>query len=156
MTPRFIMPCVIDPAMAVLGVQFDTTSAVKMLLAIAWQESRFKHRKQIGGPARSYFQFEPIGVQGVLEHQSSKVLAIGVCAALDHLATKEWVYDAIKYDAVLACCFARLLLWTDPKPLPETEEDGWKYYLGLWRPGKPHPETWFQAWQFAHMVMGGA
>lgn len=157
MTPNFILPCVIDPCLSLFEPKFDTTAAVRMLLATAWQESRFKHRKQVGGPAKGYWQFEAEGgVRGVLEHHASKALAAGVCAALDHLATREWVYEAIKYDAVLACAFARLLLWTDPKPLPDTEGEGWKYYLNLWRPGKPHPETWPQSWLFANRVMEGS
>ncbi len=35
--------------------------------------------------------------------------------------------------------FARLLLWTDAKPLPAIgdEQGAWDYYLRNWRPGKP-------------------
>ena len=36
-----------------LGVRFDTPEARAMLYAIAMQESRVLHRRQVGGPARS-------------------------------------------------------------------------------------------------------
>ncbi len=55
------------------------------------------------------------------------------------------VYEAIRYNDNLAVVFARLLLYTDPRPLPSVESEyieSWEYYLRNWRPGKPHHETW--------------
>ena len=47
--------------------------------------------------------------------------------------------------------FARLLLWTDPAPLPAlgAAVRAWAYYRRNWRPGKPHPETWPEMYQNA-------
>ena len=42
----------------VLRGKFRSTAADVLLLAIGLQESRFEHRQQIGGPARSFWQFE--------------------------------------------------------------------------------------------------
>ena len=55
---------------------------------------------------------------------------------------------------MLAAGIARLLLWTDPKPLPKrfeprAEAQAWSYYERVWRPGKPHPETWDDCWRAA-------
>ena len=52
---------VIIPGLKLLPPKFDTPEARVMMLAIGMQESRFLHRKQIGGPARGFFQFEEGG-----------------------------------------------------------------------------------------------
>ena len=123
-----------------------------MMLAIGLQESRFVHRKQIGGPAKGFFQFERGGgVKGVLNHPSSADHARQVCAARHVSATQTAVYDALEFDDVLAGAFCRLLLWTDPAPLPQIgeQDDAWLCYLRNWRPGKPHPDTWPALYQQA-------
>jgi hypothetical protein len=137
---------IIRPTFAeVLPGKFASPEAVVMLLAIGLQESRFQHRKQLGGPARGFWQFENGGgARGVIEHWSTATHADAVCA-LRGVAT-EWgnVYNRLAYDDLLACAFARLLLYTDPAQLPEVgdHQAAWDYYLRNWRPGKPHPETW--------------
>ncbi len=129
---KTITETAITPALALLPATMDTPAARVMLLAIGLQEGRFMHRRQIGGPARGFWQFEKGtrasrgGVWGVFLHAASR----------DHLATlcKD----------VLAAGVARLLLWTDPKALPPVgdADAGWALYLRTWRPGKPHPQTW--------------
>ncbi len=131
---KTITETAITPALALLPATMDTPAARVMLLAIGLQEGRFMHRRQIGGPARGFWQFEKGtrasrgGVWGVFLHAASR----------DHLAT------LCKYDDVLAAGVARLLLWTDPKALPPVgdADAGWALYLRTWRPGKPHPQTW--------------
>lgn len=123
--------------------RFDSPEARVMLCAIGLQESRFRHRRQVGGPARGFWQFERGGgVAGVLNHASSRgptaaVLALRGVKPADAYATLET-------DDMLACAFARLLLYTDPRPLPAIGDvDGaWDYYIANWRPGKPHRGTW--------------
>ena len=64
---------------------------------------------------------------------------------LPMLVVKPWeCYEAITNNDVLACIFARLLLWTHPQALPKRGDvaGAWAYYLDLWRPGKPHHELW--------------
>ncbi|MCY1373568.1 hypothetical protein D9M69_608520 [compost metagenome] len=116
-----------------------------MLLAIGLQESRFEHRRQIGGPARGFWQFEKGGgVRGVLEHAKAGPFARDLCAARGVPATAETVYQALERDDVLAAGIARLFLFTNPNPLPAVGEcaAAWDYYLATWRPGKPHRRTW--------------
>lgn len=127
----------------VLPNRFDSHAAAVMLTAIGLQESRFVHRKQIGGPATGFWQFEKYGgVKGVLMHRSTDLYAESVCLLRRVAAGADLVHKKLEIDDILACAFARLLLWTDPRPLPTTAEGGWDCYMRLWRPGKPHPETW--------------
>jgi len=109
-----------------------------LVMAIAGQESNWAYRKQIGGPARSYWQFEEYGgVAGVLQHPTTSGQARWVCAALDITCDVPTVYEAMAWNDVLAASMARLLLWTDPGRLPDLgdEQGAWNYYLRNWRPG---------------------
>lgn len=139
---------------AILGGRFDSPQARTMLWAIGRQEGRLIYRRQIGGPARGLWQFEKGGgVKGVLEHRASAAHALRLCEARGVEPTRDAVYQALEHDDVLACGFARLLLWTDPAPLPPVTtgaaHDAWKTYLRNWRPGKPHVGTWAGFWKEA-------
>lgn len=142
----------IAPALSLLPKRMRDDAAVAMLLAIGLQESRFQHRRQIGGPARGLWQFELGGVRGVLTHPESRDGANDVARRLLYPTSAEAIHEALEHNDVLAAAFARLLLWTLPEKLPEPEspEDGWSHYTRAWRPGKPHPATWAgyyrQAW----------
>lgn len=136
---------VLGPGLALLPSRMDTDRARVMLLAIGLQESRFEHRRQIGGPARGFWQFEKGGgVKGVLTHPASALAVKAVCRERDIEPTASAVYPALEHDDLLACAFARLLLWTDSQPLPAPgyAQASWDYYLRNWRPGKPHRSTW--------------
>jgi hypothetical protein len=145
MTLSQIIETVIDPSLALLPAAMNTPQARVMLLAIGLQESRFIHRRQIGGPARGFWQFEQGGgVRGVLAHPSSRDYAISVCDEREVAATARDVYNMLEHDDVLAAAFARLLLWTDPARLPRIgdADAALALYLRTWRPGKPHPASW--------------
>lgn len=128
----------------VLPGKFASIEATVLLVAIGLQESRFKYRQQMGGPARSYWQFEKGGITGVLAHSATRRHARAVCLLRDVEPTAEAVYAALLADDLLGCAFARLLLYSDPKPLPAPGQivTSWEYYLRNWRPGKPHRSTW--------------
>lgn len=146
---------VLPAAFAVLPAPMRSASAERMLLAIGWQESRFRHRKQIGGPARGFWQFElGGGVHGVLAHSQTKDLIREALKTLayPHAPTPLGCHQAIEHNDVLAAVFARLYLWTSPRTLPVSESEAWAEYLAVWRPGKPHEATWSEAWQMAATV----
>ncbi|WP_238888693.1 hypothetical protein [Achromobacter insuavis] len=140
----------IEPALALLPARMDTPVARVMLLAIGLQESRFEHRRQIGGPARGFWQFEKGsrasrgGVWGVYLHPASKDRLAVLCKARSVACDPDAIYAALEYDDVLAAGVARLLLWTDPKVLPAIgdADAAWALYLRTWRPGKPKPDSW--------------
>lgn len=140
----------IDPALGLLPPDMDSPRARVMMLAIGLQESRFEHRRQIGGPARGFWQFEQGtqasrgGVWGVYLHEVSRPHMRTLCVSRGVLFDPYAVYVAIEQDDVLAAGMARLLLWTDPRPLPNVDDtdSSWALYLRTWRPGKPHPSTW--------------
>lgn len=138
----------IPAAYSMLPDRMQSPEATAMLLAIGLQESEFAARRQLPqGPARGFWQFERGGgVKGVLEHQSTKRHAAKVLTASQYpeMIDAAGVHAAIEHNDVLACCFARLLLWTLPDPLPSriAIDTAWDQYLRAWRPGKPHPHTW--------------
>ena len=137
---------VLGKAMELLPSRMDSDQARVMLLAICGQEADFRHRWQVidrarphvMGPARGLWQFERGGgVRGVLNHPASKALALDVCQECSARPTLDGVFQALSSDDVLAACFARLLLWTDPAPLPAVGDvsKAFALYLRTWRPG---------------------
>lgn len=137
----------------------DSAAASRLLLAIAGQESGHQWRYQLkpGGPsatgaypARGFWQFERSGgVAGVLKHPASTAKARALCDACHVYPDDDDVWRALEGHDTLATGFARLLLWTDPRPLPTTEQAAWEYYLNNWRPGRPHPDKWAGHWNSA-------
>jgi hypothetical protein len=150
----YVASVVIPAATQLLPPLMDSRPGWAMLLAIGRQESGFKYRRQVAGradghttygPARGWWQFELGGVEGVLEHPASRQAAAGVLDAIGYQdAGARDVHLALEHNDVLACAFARLLLWTDPRALPlgDNPTQGWLIYLSTWRPGRPHAHTW--------------
>ena len=138
-----VLKLVVDPGLAMLPKKMDSKESRILLLTIGQQESRFEHRAQIGGPAKGFYQFENGGgVRGVINHHSTRKYALSVLKELE--IDKKEAYYAIQYNDVLATVFARLLLYSVPKPLPKPTDDPdafWNYYIEGWRPGHPHRET---------------
>ncbi len=150
MTPKDVLENAVDPALALLdrvaGVRPSQEARV-LLMAIAGQESAWQYRVQIGGPAHSFWQFEKSGgVHGVLHHPSSSANIRDVCADLGVSCDETTIYQRMAEPEgdVLPGCMARLLLWTDPAPLPAVGDvdHAWNFYERNWRPGAPHPEGW--------------
>lgn len=130
-----------------LPPQMDSPEARIQLVATALQESgpALEDRLQIGGPAKGLWMFElGGGVYGVLTNVLTSAFASAICNALSVIISFKVIYDALPNNDVLAAAFARLLLWSDPAPLPEigATQRAWDYYRRNWRPGRPHPELW--------------
>lgn len=124
--------------------KLDSIEARVELLAIGLQESGFANRVQIGGPARSFWQFERGGISGVCKHPTSHELMATLCALRGCAFDTAAIYLQIADDDVLAAGLARLLLLTDPAPLPQLDQpqEEWDCYQRNWRPGRPRPEAW--------------
>lgn len=158
MKPARLLQTAIIPALAELancGIP-DTPDARRFLLAIALQESRLMHRRQVvaggaeNGPASSFWQFEAGGgCKGVLTHYLTAQCMRGLCNDFNVTPTPQGLWEAMRYHDVIAAIAARLLVYTLPRKLPATPDEGWKQYIEAWRPGKPHPETWANAWATA-------
>ncbi len=158
MTPLRLLKLAIVPALAELanhGIP-DTPDARRFLLAIALQESGLAHRRQVGaggaetGPAASVWQFEAGGgCMGVLTHHLTAQRMRRLCGDFNVTPTPQGLWEAMRYQDVVAAIAARLLVFTLPTPLPTTAEAGWAQYIAAWRPGKPHPQTWAGAWATA-------
>lgn len=163
-TVAYFHDFVFPAAFAFLPERMNTSRARALLLAICLQESRLRDRVQIKGPARGFPQFElgtperPGAIRGVLAHAASRPHLLEALRVLRYPDDPTACYEAVAHNDVLACIFARLLLWTDPNPLPgpapleEAAEQAWVYYIRNWRPGKPHRETWnaffSEAWSY--------
>lgn len=150
---KFILPA----AASLLPAGMDTPEARAMLLAVGLQETRFTDRVQrtpgslrqwwVGGPARSFWQFEQGGLRGLAGHPDSGPLLRAALSALCYQADTSVadLHGLIAENDVLAAVCGRLLLRTDPKPLPIQSagpESSWRCYERNWRPGKPRRETW--------------
>lgn len=147
MTPETLLWLAIDPALHLLRGGMEGDKARAMLVAIALQESRIKHRRQLGGPARGFWQFELNGIRGVLNHPACQTRIHEALGTLAYRA-EDWTpgdcHAAIEHNDVLAAAFARCLLWTLPDQLPRRSDpgEGWRQYIDAWRPGRPHRQTW--------------
>lgn len=150
-TPAEVLRDAVMPALALLPSQMNSLQARVMLLAIGLQESGLTARRQYGnGPARGLWQFERGteksrgGVWGVYLHEASRYWLDHLTAARGVLFQPESIYQALEHDDVLAAGVARLLLFTDPRRLPFSDDPdgGYELYMRTWRPGKPHPKDW--------------
>lgn len=145
MTLREIRFGPLAEALLLLPAKMTKPAAEVQLLATHLQEAPNGEQCQLParpgkcGPARGIFQFERDGgVAGVLQHPQSRPHVLAVCRELGVPATVQGIYDALpSTHDVLDCALARLLLWTDPAPLPEVGdvEGAWRCYLRTWRPG---------------------
>jgi hypothetical protein len=65
------------------------------------------------------------------------------------------IFNALLTDDVLGAALARLLLWTDPRPLPAIGDKtgAWDLYERTWRPGKPAYSRWGDAYDAAVEVI---
>lgn len=140
----------IDAGLSLLPTAMSSDRARVMLYAIGLQESRFEHRRQIVrgkpvGPAKGFWQFERRGgCTGVVTHDASRFWMHRVCDRQNVPFTASGIWNQLPRDDAFAAVAARLLLFTDPKRLPEVTDaaGAWALYLRTWRPGKPHKRTW--------------
>lgn len=157
MTPTNLLLDVIDPGLdymvKIIGTpNFDSPEARVMLLAIAGQEGNFKERIQIGGPARSYWQFERGGgLAGVMANTHTAAWLHVVCDALDVEYNSLTIFEAMAWNDHLAVTLARLNLWLVRGPLPAigAQAAAWAYYENQWAPGKSGPTRWPSNYQSA-------
>lgn len=163
MDPKRLLQRAILPALDELATQGIPASvqAARFMLAIALQESGLAHRRQVGvggvenGPAASFWQFEQGGgCKGVLTHPSAAPKMKAICEAYNVDPTPAALWEAMRYQDVVAAGAARLLIFTLPHSLPLTAETGWQQYVAAWRPGKPHPERWADNWALASASVG--
>ena len=103
MTPDYLRAHVLPAAYAVLPKAMQSPAATAMLIAIALQESKCCHRRQLGGPARGLWQFELGGLRGVLSHKASKPHLANALEALSYPVTDDATvpYVAIEHNDVL-------------------------------------------------------
>lgn len=148
MEPDTFLQKIIRPTLYLMdekvNVRWDAV-AENLLLAIALQESNLTARIQgpmEAGPARSFWQFEKIGVVDVFQRQKGPLKLM--CDTLVLPFEPGKLHLMMAYNDMIACVISRLTLRIDPRPLSlaTTEEGAWDYYIRNWRPGKPHRDRW--------------
>ena len=163
MTPERLYRTAILPALnelSILGIP-STPFSARIVLAIALQESNLAHRRQLtaageeAGPAASFWQFEVGGgCRGVLKHAELGPIMTKICDAYNVSADPQALWEAMRYQDIVAAAAARLLVYSLPDKLPSTADEGWKQYTEAWRPGKPHPDRWQNCWVIATKTVG--
>lgn len=143
-TPADALGKIIEPALATLDPKMDSPEARLMLPAIALQESGLAARQQVGGPARGLWQFEHNGVLAVMHNSRTADIVFHWCDANGVTYGSNTIYERLDQDDELACVFARLLLWSDTRPLPEIGDcmSAFNCYERNWRPGRPSYTRW--------------
>ena len=149
---------ILPAALSLLPPRMDSPVARQHLLAIGLQESRFTHRRQVGGPARGFFQFERGGIVGLIRHPATAQHLQSAVEALHYdpeMAIDDiGLHAAIEHNDVLACVLARLNLWWLPEPLALDKEGAWRQYLETWNPGRPRPSEWPRNYAMANSLVG--
>ena len=118
------------------------------ICAIAGQESGWQKRVQDDdGPAHSFWQFERNGgVAGLMSNRKTGPFVKRMAASLGikYNPMSVWAAMATPNGDGMSFGMARLLLWSDPDPLPAPSDDDawWGYYARNWRPGDPRPDAW--------------
>lgn len=164
MTPQRLYQTAIRPALdelAQLGIP-SSPQAARFLLAIALQESGLKHRRQVtgssgleNGPAVSFLQGEITGgLIDMLSRPATSKYMKAICEAYNVTPTPAGLWEAIRYQDIVAFAAGRLLVYTLPSKLATTPQEGWLQYLSAWRPGKPKPDTWPANWALASATVG--
>lgn len=149
-----------DHAYSLLPLKMDTDDARIQIMATGFQESNFETRRQANnGPAVGFFQFERIGIKGVIENPSVTKLVHSLCKEFGIEFSTEAIWNALqsdRYDS-FAFCLARLNYWISPRALPPLRnlQKSWDMYVKTWRPGKPHPERWIECyWRAYGAILG--
>ena len=157
---RWVLRHAINPALAELRPLPAPDLARHIMVTIAGIESACLHRRQIPvAHAKGLWQFERGGgVAGVLQHRATRGHIVGPLErrglpAPDQSGAALAAWNALEHDDVLAAIFARLLLLSDPAPLPSNPDAAASLYLRTWRPGKPHINQWLNEWRLASAAL---
>jgi hypothetical protein len=161
MTPDKFLKSIVDPTLKMLAdwpsiaIPFSDKARV-LVLAICGQESNWTDRRQLGGPARGYPQFELLGGVAELFQVTPRQLS-AVCASLDIPFHPGDVFEAMAWNDTLAISMARFLLWQDPAALPAVgaEQAAYDYYIRNWRPGMPSRQRWGNVYQQSRTLVNG-
>jgi hypothetical protein len=140
----FPFDLIYETTATLLPAKMANQEAKAMLYSIGMQESRFIHRRQVGGPARGMWQFEAGGgVAGVLSHSATKGIIHDVLDQLQYDRTVATSYEAIAHNDILACAYARAATGPQecrrgPSPVPvgvEARSPASSYLGAIFRAG---------------------
>lgn len=158
--PPQLLQAVIRPALASCAAAVDEPRladprAAALLVAIAIQESDLRYLRQYPtGPARSWWQIEPL-TGGLAMRRATAALGEPWRRLLHLHGLDGPLHETLTAWPLSAAVAARLLLWHDPRRLPDlgAQDAAWDVYIGCWRPGRPHAQTWPRAYAEAMDAM---
>lgn len=122
-------------------IQLDmySLSAEKLLYMTAAHESMgFRHRRQIEGPALSFFQIEPATFKDLwfryLEMRPElKDRVRPFLTFRPQIELEDYLLDQLENNDAFACAIARIKYWTIPAPLPAPDDlEGMAYYAKMY------------------------
>lgn len=129
--PQHLVATAIKPALFKLGLY--SRAAEQLLLATAIQESNLIHRKQIGGPALSYFQIEPKTHNDIWDNflKYRPQLSIKVIQLMSNPASDK--IKELENNDKYAAAIARIHYLRVPAPIPKYNDIAkmaayWKRY----------------------------
>lgn len=162
MSPALFRDLIIVPTLSAMreGRVHDRAT---LLIAIAIQESGLTCRRQTPrGPARSWWQIEPLTAIDTLQRYPSAQRLVSELGY--HVRRGENISAILEWCDAGACAIAAGIVRLCPLALPAiplsapivgAKEECWRYYLRAWRPGKPRPERWGEAFGSALKAMTG-
>ncbi len=110
---------VIKPALKALGDRYHSPEAEMLLLGTAATESAFKHVRQIGGPALSFFQIEPRVARDMMDRYLPHRQPEAYRAMIDQAKGRD-LKELLVEDQIFAAMMCRMIYWSKPDAMPDT------------------------------------
>ena len=120
-----------------MGDIFDSEDAITLIHETGVVESGYKYLRQLGdGPARSFWQIEPLSAVDNLQHfLSYRKSLMAKCAEASMIDIKHWQNyneklwaDILEKNIAAAIVHCRLKYWRVPMKMPNTLEGRAKYW----------------------------
>lgn len=125
-------------------IDMASDDAIALIMGTGAVESGFRTLKQVGGPARSWWQVEPMTAQDNLNSylRFRPALWDKVCqtAIVPHLVltyVADELVRLLEVNIAFAICMARIKYWRYPEPLPRYDdiEGQAEYWLKAYNSG---------------------
>jgi len=119
-----------------LGSKYASDDAVELVLTTGIVESGYRYIRQISGPARGFYQVEPVTANdNVASYLRYRKTLAKKCAEISYVPLKYWVEGSVEdWDKILegnitaGIIHCRLKYWRSPGKIPKTTEGMAEYW----------------------------